>query len=79
MHYVWYMRTTLTLDDDVLDRARALARSQSKTLGEVVSELARNTLEKPEVLRYRNGVPLLPARGGRVTLDDVNRLRDEED
>ena len=35
------MRTTLTIDDDVLAAAKGLASRQKKTLGEVVSELAR--------------------------------------
>jgi hypothetical protein len=73
------MRTTLTIDDDVYDRVRAIARSQRRSLGEVVSDLMRQTMETPEPLRFRNGVPLLPARGGRVTIDMINKLRDEED
>ena len=36
------MRTTLQLDEDVLSAARALAERQGRTLGEVVSELARS-------------------------------------
>ena len=33
------MRTTLALDDDVLEAARALARQQGSTLGAVISGL----------------------------------------
>ncbi|WP_395649481.1 ribbon-helix-helix protein, CopG family [Brevundimonas sp.] len=73
------MRTTLNIDDDVLERVKVLANSQGRPLGEVMSELARRTLERPQERQYRNGVPLLPSRGGRVTLDMVNRLRDEDD
>lgn len=74
------MRTTLKIDEDVLAAARALAEQQQKTLGEVVSELARKGLTPPPAPRkYRNGVPLLPVRPGAqpVTLELVNRLRDE--
>lgn len=74
------MRTTLSLDDDVLAAARALAAHQRRTLGEVVSELARKGLTPPEPARkYRNGVPLLPVRpgAGPVTLELINELRDE--
>ena len=73
------MRTTLTIDDDVFERVRTMARMQRRSMGEVVSDLMRQRLEAEQPQRYRNGVPLLPARGGRVTVDMVNKLRDEED
>jgi hypothetical protein len=60
------MRTTLDLDEDILQAAK---------------ELAARTLrpEGPE-LGVRNGVPLLPARADErpVTAAAVNRLRDDE-
>jgi hypothetical protein len=73
------MRTTLSIDDDVLDEARALAEHQNRALGEVVSALMRRALARPpEPRQYRNGIPILPRRGGpRVTLELVNKLRDE--
>jgi hypothetical protein len=74
------MRTTLTMDDDVLAAARALAAQQRRTLGEIISDLARRSLHRPTALAERNGVPLLPITNtdARVTLDMVNELRDEE-
>ena len=74
------MRTTLTIDDDVLAAARGLAARQNKSLGEVISTLSRQALRPPTVRRrVRNGVPLLPVRAGTapVTPELVNRLRDE--
>lgn len=73
------MRTTLTLDDDVLAAAKELAREQRKTLGQVVSELVRQSLARPSAAKMRNGVPLLPLSNPKavVTLDVVNALRDE--
>lgn len=74
------MRTTLKIDDDVLAAARALSEAQHKSLGEVVSELARKALTPEQAApKYRNGVPLLPMRPGArpVTLELVNELRDE--
>lgn len=73
------MRTTLAIDDDVLAAAKAIARQTDKTIGEVVSDLARRSLRPPIAASERNGVPLLPVRsaGGVVTLDIVNGLRDE--
>ena len=44
------MRTTLKIDDDVLRAARSLASAQDKTVGKVVSELARRGLA-PRVSR----------------------------
>jgi hypothetical protein len=35
------MRTTLAIDDDVLEVARRLAVRENRSLGEIVSELAR--------------------------------------
>jgi hypothetical protein len=74
------MRTTLKLDEDVLAAARTLAQQQDKTLGEVVSDLARRGLApaKPAPA-YRNGIRLMPVREGAsaATLELVNRLRDE--
>ena len=74
------MRTTLAIDDDVLAAARAIARQKNRSLGEVVSELARAALRPAAAGAERNGVPLLPARasGAIVTPDLVNALRDEE-
>ena len=78
------MRTTLTLDDDVLEAARALARQQGSTLGAVISALARESLRSPargssDVERERSGLPLLPilSSGAVVDLELVNQLRDE--
>jgi hypothetical protein len=73
------MRTTLDLADDVLAASRAIARARGKSMGEVVSELAREALRKPASGETRAGVPLLPRRApvGAVTLDLVNDLRDE--
>ena len=74
------MRTTLTIDDDILDAARELASRQNKSIGEVVSELARRAL-RPAVseVATAGGVPLLPVRADArtVTLEMVNRLRDD--
>lgn len=73
------MRTTLAIDDDVLTAVKAIAQQQHRSLGEVVSELARRALHRPQAPAERNGVPLLPVRDNRtvVTLDMVNTLRDE--
>ena len=57
------MRTTLTIDDDVLTAAREMAASEGKSVGEVISGLARSAL-RPRTARRnsRNGVTLLAVR-----------------
>lgn len=74
------MRTTLSIDDDVLSAARAQAERENRGLGEVVSELARRGLEpRPAPRKTRNGITLLPqSKDGRpVSADIVRMLRDE--
>jgi hypothetical protein len=79
------MRTTLTLDPDVLAAARALAEARGETIGQVISELARRGLASEHAAspddagRQRNGVPLFPVRAGAgvVTPDLVRQLLDE--
>jgi len=79
MRYKYPMRTTLSIDDDVLAAARALAQQQRRGVGEVVSELARTSLRCPVKRQSRNGLPLLPITNPEavVTLEIVNGLRDE--
>lgn len=38
------MRTTLVIDDDVLEDARQIAAADGRTIGAVISELARRSL-----------------------------------
>ena len=75
------MRTTVDIADDVLQAAKELAAVRQQTTGEVLSELARKGLARPdEPSRTRNGVPLLPRRrpgAPRPTMKLVNELRDE--
>jgi hypothetical protein len=72
------MRTTLAIDDDILAAAKHLAERQNKSIGEVISALARQGLARARQPKaQRNGIPLL--RGGTtpVTMELVNQLRDE--
>ena len=74
------MRTTLTLDDDLLEIARQMAEAQSKTIGEVVSGLLRKALVPPSTPPiYRNGILLVPRREGAPpsTLEMIKRLDEE--
>lgn len=74
------VRTTLDVDDDVLQAAKEIAANRGTTAGRVLSQLARKALEPKRAGRVRNGVPLIPRRAKgrpRPTLEQVNRLRDE--
>lgn len=74
------MRTTLSIDDDVLEAARELAERDRKPVGEVISDLARKGLTPVEPIpQYRNGIRLMPVGpDSRIsTLALVNRLREE--
>ena len=74
------VRTTLDIDEDVLESAKELAAQRRTTAGRILSELARSALAPLDRSpRKRNGVPLLPKqrRTKLVTPEIVNRLRDE--
>ena len=76
-----HMRTTLDLDDDILQAAKELADVRGTTAGKVVSDLARKALQaRRRAPRVRNGVPLLRHRPGApvMTMAMVNERRDEE-
>jgi hypothetical protein len=74
------VRTTLQIDDDVLQAARKIAAERKTRIGRVLSDLARQTIAAGDGERFRNGVPLmprLPKGSPPLTMDFVNRLRDE--
>jgi hypothetical protein len=76
------MRTTLTIDDDLLAAARSLARAKSQTLGGALSELARRGLAgTPRVRAARRGAGFpvfsIPRNAHPITIDDVRKGEDE--
>jgi hypothetical protein len=77
------MRTTLDIAEDVLEAARERARREKKSIGEVVSELARSALTAPpQPLRAREprsvyGFRPFPKRGGIVTNELIDKLRED--
>ena len=80
MHDDARVRTTLDLDEDILQAAKEIAAARGTTAGRVVSDLARKALTPSRAGRVRNGVPLLPQRptgAPRPTMKLVNTLRDE--
>ena len=75
------MRTTVTLDDDVYQAALTLSRASGKTLGKILSELARNEL-RPRVPAGRpaGGLPAfeVPPTAPMISLEAVRRAWEEE-
>jgi hypothetical protein len=73
------MRTTVDLEEDVLLAAKEIARQRGSTLGRVLSDLARQALTRRTPVSTKHGLPVFPVQAGAgvVTLDLVNRLRDE--
>jgi hypothetical protein len=74
------MRTTLSIDDDVLLAVKERAARENRTAGAVLSELARQALttstERATDGFY--GFEPLPHRGGAVSNALIGRLRDDE-
>ena len=76
------MRTTITIDDDVLLAAKGLARRDGTSIGAVISELARkglnagSSMAAPENDGFHGFRPL-PKRGKPVTNELIDRLRED--
>lgn len=90
------MRTTLDIADDVLFAAKELAQREKKSVGTVISELARKAFAQAPadtdsgtsaghskaahvaepLAAY--GIQPLPARGGIVSNELIDRLREAE-
>ena len=79
------MRTTLDIDDDVLLAAKEHAARERKSLGAVVSSLARESLRRPSAPATRRGAArrggrfaVLPQRDEVITVEHVRGLQDAE-
>jgi hypothetical protein len=90
----WLMRSTLDIADDVLFAAKEIAQREKKSLGQTISELARKSFAQAATAPYAAttqtaplrvserlasyGICPLPARGGIVSNELIDRLRDAE-
>jgi hypothetical protein len=76
------MRTTLDIDSDVLQAAKDRARREKKTIGEVISDLARSALTAPtstaRAPKATYGLRPFPKRGGIVTNELIDKLREDD-
>ncbi len=77
------MRTTISLDDDVLLAVQERARREKRPAGAVLSELARQALTTQgarieESDAEHHGFAPLPHRGAAVSNALIDRLREDE-
>lgn len=76
------MRTTISLDDDVLLAVQERARREKRTAGQVLSDLARQALtaQHPRAAdaTERHGFRPLPRRGAAVSNALIDRLGEDE-
>ena len=79
------MRTTLDIDDDILSAARERARREKTTAGKIISALARRALTSGPPNSGASGKPKsrfgfrpFPSRGGIVTNELIDSLREED-
>lgn len=78
------MRTTVTIDDDVLLAVKERARREARTVGQVLSDLARRALTSPQLTAAAPSKPgfygftPLPHRGKAVSNALIDQLREED-
>ncbi len=79
------MRTTLDIDEDVLQGAKETAEKNGTTAGRVISEWARRGFasrngnsDGKKNMKFRNGVPQFPSRGEIITMEHIQKIMDEE-
>jgi len=74
------MRTTLNLDDDVLDRLKEYAEHRSIALGKAASDLVRRGLNSQVETELVNGlhVVVLPADSPKISNQHVRRLLEDD-
>ena len=75
------MRTTLSLDDDLVPHVKTYAESRDITVGKAVSELVRRGLHAPLRTRMVNGfhVVELPSGSPLVTSEHIQKVEEELD
>lgn len=74
------MRTTLQIDDDILNAARSLAETEQRSLGEVISSLARRGLAPQPQEDSDHGFPVfsVPADATPITPQMVRRAAEDD-
>ena len=74
------MRTTVTIDDDLMEAAKALAVQRRVAVGKVISELMRKGLNTERPIHVgKSGFPTfqVPVGARPITLETVKKAEDE--
>jgi hypothetical protein len=74
------MRTTLALDDDVLEQVKQFAEGRKMSLGRAASELIRRGITRPLQTHIANGLHVisLPSDSPTVSAERVQKLLNEQ-
>lgn len=76
------METTVTIDDDLLEVARNLARARSVSLGRVLTDLARQGLASATEFdrQPETGFPMfrVPPGARPLSIEDMHRAEEED-
>lgn len=75
------MRTTLEIEDDVLDLAKSVAEARHISVGKAMSWLARRGAKTPAPLSQRNGLCVFQVSDPSATFgpEDIEAALDVED
>jgi negative regulator of replication initiation len=73
------MRTTINIDDDVLEDLKSYAHNRSVALGKAATDLLRKGLKAPAPTKIVNGIVVfdLPLDSPRITTELVKELESE--
>jgi len=79
MEHHFTVRTTITLDDDILELAVRQAKLRGLSLGKTVSDLARRGLNSPTLSESKDGIVVfrLPADSPKISTESVRQLESE--
>ena len=77
VHIVFYMKTTLNIDDSVMQRLREAAARQGRTMSELVEAGLRRVLDEVEegADQVRKPLPQWQSGGAYVDVADRDALR----
>jgi hypothetical protein len=75
------MRTTIAIDDDVLEQVKDFAATREIPLGRAVTDLLRDRLSQPAPTHMENGLRVFSRRGAEehLTPDLIRKLESEQD
>ena len=75
------MRTTLAIDDDVLEQVKIYAEQRSLSIGKAASDLLRKGISRPAPTHMENGLRVFSKSADEplITTELIRRLESEQD